>query len=337
MTAMFAARLRCVIATPLRVAMWIDVETARTPHRPPNAPLSPPFSPPGLSEATLAAGTGQAAEVDRRRGPGRSVPLDTTDASAGQRARVSIASVSEARDDRAGRGTSSGCRRSPRDNAGDQPSWRVNTTRRARDRSVDAANSAVETVRRRQRSGRQRRRARSERTQIPGASERRVVDLCAEPPRVRLRPSTKTARRRSAASASACGGSQLVREEASQTEHRDHWPAPEGSQPLTCSPPASPALPDYFAFNHSDGRASEEPRRRARSCGPRCVFCTSAAGGDVEAVLECGDRLQDLQRIEPKVSDEIVFERGLDGPTADVLQNLDDGVVNDGGRWGRHR
>jgi len=45
--------------------------------------------------------------------------------------------------------------------------------------------------------------------------------------------------------------------------------------------------------------------------------------GDVEAVLEFGHELEDLERIEAKIGDEIARERRLDGPAADALQRLD--------------
>jgi len=46
--------------------------------------------------------------------------------------------------------------------------------------------------------------------------------------------------------------------------------------------------------------------------------------GDAEPIFELGDELEDFQRIEAEIGDEVAAERRLDGPAADALHRLDD-------------
>ena len=70
------------------------------------------------------------------------------------------------------------------------------------------------------------------------------------------------------------------------------------------------------------------------TCATVRVSCAWSAGTEMsKRSSSADDRLHDLQRVEAEIGDEIALERRLDRPTADVLQNLDDGVVNDGGSW----
>jgi len=46
--------------------------------------------------------------------------------------------------------------------------------------------------------------------------------------------------------------------------------------------------------------------------------------GDIEPIFELGDQLEDLERIEAEIGDEIALERRLDGPAADALHGFDD-------------
>ena len=58
---------------------------------------------------------------------------------------------------------------------------------------------------------------------------------------------------------------------------------------------------------------------------------------NVEAILELRDDFENLQGIEPEIGHQIVVERRLDRPPADVLQHADDTFFYGGGGGLGHR
>ena len=57
---------------------------------------------------------------------------------------------------------------------------------------------------------------------------------------------------------------------------------------------------------------------------------------DAEAFFELGDEFENLERIEPEISDEIVVEPWLDRPSADALQRIDHAGLDVGRPGCRH-
>ena len=79
--------------------------------------------------------------------------------------------------------------------------------------------------------------------------------------------------------------------------------------------------------------AVDRSSTRRVTCATTCATVRVAGTSfernrDVEPIFELGDHLEDLQRIESEIGDEIAVERRLDRPPARLLEHVDHAFFN---------